>query len=60
MVCNGLLREVAKETVAGRMPPVSRAQYDEVSECAECGRIFWKGTHYQRMLRLLEEMRKIC
>jgi uncharacterized protein with PIN domain len=53
MVCNELLREVAKEAVAGRMPAVSRAHYDEVWECPGCARVFWKGSHYQRMLRLL-------
>jgi len=58
MVCNELLRDVARETVAERMPPVSRAHYDEVRECPGCGRVFWKGSHYQRMLRLLEETRQ--
>ena len=53
MVCNELLRDVAKEAVAERMSPVSRAHYDEVRECPGCGRLFWKGSHYQRMLRLL-------
>jgi uncharacterized protein len=56
MVCNDLLCEVAKDEVADRMPPLSRAHYDEVAECQGCKRVFWKGSHYQRMLRLLEAM----
>jgi len=53
MACNELLRDVPKESVADRMPPVSRARYDEVRECPGCGRVFWKGSHYRRMQRVL-------
>ena len=53
MACNETLRAVAKEAVADRMPPVSRAHYDDVRECPGCGRVFWKGLHYRRMQSIL-------
>jgi uncharacterized protein with PIN domain/sulfur carrier protein ThiS len=56
MVCNGLLQAVPKEAVAGRIPPLSRAYYAEVWECAGCRRLFWKGSHYRRMLALVREV----
>jgi uncharacterized protein len=54
MVCNEFLRDVPKDAVAERMPPVSRAHYDDVRECPGCGRLFWKGSHYRRMQRILD------
>jgi uncharacterized protein with PIN domain len=54
MACNERLRAVAKEAAADRMPSMSRAHYDDLCECPGCGRVFWKGSHYRRMERILE------
>jgi uncharacterized protein with PIN domain len=56
MVCNAPLRSVAKEDVAQRMPPVSRAYCDGVRECTSCGRLFWNGSHYRRMVAMIREV----
>jgi len=52
-VCNAALREVAKEALRGRVPEAVWMQLDEFTECRECGRIFWRGTHYERLRRIL-------
>jgi len=56
MVCNGPLRSVAKEHVAERMPPRSRAYANDVRECTGCGQLFWNGSHYRRMLALVTQV----
>ena len=56
LICNQPLREVAKQDVAERMPPVSRAHYDDVRECTGCGRLFWNGSHYRRMQALVDQV----
>ena len=56
MVCNEPLRAVAKQQVAERMPPLSRAHYDDIRECPRCGRLFWGGSHYRRMRQMIEEL----
>jgi uncharacterized protein with PIN domain len=56
MACNGALRAVPKGAVADRMPPLSRANYDDVWECELCRRIFWKGSHYRRMQQLVASL----
>jgi uncharacterized protein with PIN domain len=56
MACNETLRAISKEAVADRMPPMSRAHYDDVRECPGCGRVFWKGSHYRRMERILQTL----
>ncbi len=54
--CNSLLREVEKEAVADRLPPQSREFYDEFRICPGCGQIYWKGSHYQRMLNFIKDL----
>jgi len=54
--CNAALRPVAKEMVNGRLPPQTRQHYDHFHLCPECGRVYWKGSHYQRMKALIERL----
>ena len=54
MHCNTLLRSVAKETIADRLLPETRQHYEEFRTCPKCDRIYWKGSHYQRMQKFIE------
>jgi uncharacterized protein with PIN domain len=54
--CNGLLRSVAKEAISDRLPPRTKQYYDEFRICPDCGKIYWKGSHYERMQRLIEQI----
>lgn len=54
--CNALLRPVAKESVNHHLLPNTRQHYDEFHVCPECDRIYWKGSHHQRMKRLIERV----
>ncbi|MBC7225389.1 MAG: Mut7-C ubiquitin/RNAse domain-containing protein, partial [Anaerolineae bacterium] len=49
--CNGLLEGVAREDVWDLLPPHVRAAHEEFRRCAQCGRVYWKGSHYRRMHR---------
>ena len=52
--CNAELREVPKAEVLARLPEKVRAAYERFQLCPGCGRIFWEGTHYERLRRLLD------
>jgi uncharacterized protein with PIN domain len=52
--CNAPLREVAKEAVLDNLPPTVRATQDEFRTCDVCHRVYWKGSHWQRMSGMLE------
>ncbi len=54
--CNAHLRPVAKEIVNDRLLPHTRQHYDEFHICPECERVYWKGSHYQRMKTLIERI----
>jgi uncharacterized protein with PIN domain len=52
--CNAPLRPVAKAEVLDRLPPSVRASQDEFRTCDVCRRVYWKGTHWQRMAGMLD------
>ena len=52
--CNTGLRNAPKAEVLARLPPKVRAAYDRFQLCPGCGRIYWEGTHYARLRRLLD------
>lgn len=47
--CNGLLRPIEKAQVLARLPPRVRERHERFSTCEGCGRLFWEGSHWQRM-----------
>ena len=51
--CNAPLQAVPKESVQHRLLPKTEQHYDEFHLCGECNRIYWKGSHYQRMQDLI-------
>jgi uncharacterized protein with PIN domain len=54
--CNGLLEIVDKEVVRDQLQPDTLTYYDEFRRCIECGQIYWKGTHYERMQQMINEI----
>ncbi|WP_036166530.1 Mut7-C RNAse domain-containing protein [Massilia sp. 9096] len=52
--CNAPLRIAAKEEVLDRLPPLVRAVQHEFSTCDVCRRVYWKGSHWQRMAGMLD------
>ena len=53
-VCNGAVATVSREEAGDRVPPLSRQLYDDFRRCQDCGRVYWKGTHYGRLRRVLD------
>ncbi|MGF6274503.1 uncharacterized protein with PIN domain [Massilia sp. UYP11] len=51
--CNLPLRAVAKASVLARLPASVRALHDSFTTCDNCLRVYWKGSHYERMAALL-------
>ncbi|NOR03475.1 Mut7-C ubiquitin/RNAse domain-containing protein [Mycolicibacterium fortuitum] len=54
--CNGQLAPVAKEQVIDQLEPLTRRYYDEFSRCPECGRIYWAGSHFDKLSRLVDRL----
>lgn len=53
MHCNGEIEKTEKHLIESRLPPRTRAFYSEFWMCRDCGKIYWKGSHYRRMQQLI-------
>lgn len=49
MACGGRLTAVDKNEVRERIPPRTWPWLDDYYVCQRCDRLFWKGTHWQRI-----------
>jgi uncharacterized protein with PIN domain len=58
--CNGLVEAVEKETILSRLEPLTKKYYAEFFQCRECGKIYWKGSHYDRIINKLDAIEKTC
>jgi uncharacterized protein with PIN domain len=53
LICNTCLIRVGKEKVAERLPARTAEHFEDFHLCPQCQRVYWKGSHYRRMLRLV-------
>lgn len=57
MRCNEPLLPVKKEVILDRLEPLTRRYFDEFHLCPACDKVYWKGSHYERMRLLIEQVR---
>jgi uncharacterized protein len=58
MACGGQLAQVPKHTVAGEAPPLAFRNCEVFWRCQRCGRLLWRGTHWQKISRRLDQLGK--
>ncbi|CAM2194742.1 Mut7-C RNAse domain-containing protein [Paraburkholderia sp. A1RI_3L] len=56
LTCNAPLRRIAKHEVGERAPPGVLARHTQFVTCDVCRRVFWEGTHWQRMRALMDSV----
>jgi len=49
MSCGGELRRAEKEKMRDRIPPRTWRWVDDYFVCAQCGHLFWHGTHWRKI-----------
>lgn len=54
--CNGSLKEVPKESVRYKVPFFVFNFYNHFARCGQCGKVYWAGSHYERMNAALDEI----
>lgn len=47
--CNGMLADLSRDEVAGRVPPYVEAHSERFRGCTVCGRVYWAGSHVSRI-----------
>jgi len=54
MACGGSLQPVDKQSVRSLIPPRTWPWQDEYYLCRRCQKLYWQGTHWQRISEVLE------
>lgn len=54
--CNAPLHPVAKSEVEAALPPQVHTLHQTFRRCDVCARVYWKGSHWQRMDSLLRRI----
>ena len=57
--CNSNIRPVQKEAVLEKIPKSTSKFYDEFWECPNCGKIYWQGSHWERISKTLSRAAEI-
>jgi uncharacterized protein with PIN domain len=61
-VCNGLFETVDtgsssfKDTLSSQIPPGVRQWCTEYQYCTSCGKVFWKGSHYKKLMAKIKSL----
>ncbi|UCG91058.1 MAG: Mut7-C RNAse domain-containing protein [candidate division WOR-3 bacterium] len=55
-ICNEKLVTIAKESVRDKVPYFTFKNFNEFAMCPTCQRVYWKGSHYRRMLDEIKEI----
>jgi uncharacterized protein with PIN domain len=56
MRCNHPLEAVDKQSVLEKLEPLTKKYYHEFKRCPTCDQVYWKGSHYERMLALIKQV----
>ncbi len=57
IACNGTIAEVSKEAIEQELLPGTMQYFHEFFKCLDCGKIYWEGSHFDRMMSFYEEIK---
>ena len=57
--CNGLLENVEKGTVTDNVPEGVLKVQEKFWSCKDCGQVYWKGSHYSKIIDTIERCSKV-
>lgn len=52
--CNSVLEVVKKEDILEQLQPLTRKYYSAFKKCSGCARIYWHGSHLEKMRKFLD------
>jgi uncharacterized protein with PIN domain len=59
VVCNEPLGKADRELVKGRVAPYVFETHKDFMLCKKCGRIYWRGTHWELVNNFLKRLNKL-
>ena len=55
--CNALLEKIEKKHVVSQLEPLTKIYYNEFRRCTGCGRVYWPGSHFDKLQKRIETIR---
>ena len=56
IICNEILNEISRDKVKNRVPEYVFKTQTDFFTCSNCQRIYWQGTHWGNVSKILEEI----
>jgi len=57
--CNGIIKKTDKGSVIDNLNSETIKYSDEFYQCESCKNIYWKGTHYYKMKKFIDDLLKV-
>jgi uncharacterized protein len=54
--CNGRLQPVDKMAIIDQLEPRTKRYFDDFKRCADCQQIYWRGSHFEALAQIVEEV----
>jgi uncharacterized protein len=54
--CNGTVEPASAESVARLIPEKTREFFVEFYRCASCGKVYWRGSHFEKLKAIVDEL----
>jgi uncharacterized protein len=58
IACNGILEKVEKESILPLLQNNTKEYYQDFWQCNNCKTVYWKGSHYERMLKTIQQVQQ--
>ncbi|MFW5707307.1 MAG: Mut7-C RNAse domain-containing protein [Bacteroidota bacterium] len=58
IACNGTIEKVEKEDILEELKPGTSRYFNEFFRCRDCGKIYWEGSHFERMMDFYEKIKE--
>jgi uncharacterized protein with PIN domain len=55
-LCNETLTDSSRDEVRGLVPQYVLSRHHRFARCPRCGKIFWRGTHWEKIQKRLRRM----
>ena len=52
-ICNNKLKKVAKKEIINLLEPLTKKYYDNFKHCPGCGKIYWRGSHFNALQKFV-------
>ena len=57
--CNGIIQAVDKKQIESQLLPLTKQHYDQFFQCASCQKIYWEGSHFEKMQVLIKKLKSV-